>query len=61
MRYRSGWLPVHTHRVDTHPSRWRVLSLLALAELLGMSLWLVGSAIGPQLAETLSLDTAQVG
>ena len=52
---------MHTHHVDTHPSRWRILSLLALAELLGMSLWLVGSAVGPQLAEVLSLDTAQVG
>lgn len=61
VRYRYGWLRVHTHRVDTHPSRWRILSLLAFAELLGMSLWLVGSAVGPQLADALSLDTAQVG
>ena len=35
---------------------WRALALLALAELLGMSLWLAGSAVGPQLKETFSLS-----
>ena len=27
---------------DDHPSRWRMLGLLAAAELLGMSLWFAG-------------------
>jgi hypothetical protein len=35
---------------DTHPDRWRMLALLALAELLGMSLWMSGSAVAPLLA-----------
>lgn len=46
---------------DTHPQRWRVLLLLALAELLGMSLWFSGSAIAPQLQERWSLTGTQVG
>ena len=36
--------------VDAHPARWRVLTLLAVAELLGMSLWFAGSAVAAQLA-----------
>jgi MFS family permease len=43
------------------PRRWRVLLLLALAELLGMSLWFAGSAIAPQLQERWSLTGGQVG
>jgi MFS family permease len=46
---------------DTHPSRWRMLALLATAELLGMSLWLVGSAVAPQLRVRWSLTTFDVG
>jgi MFS family permease len=46
---------------DSHPARWRMLALLAVAELLGMSLWLVGSAVAPELAERWSLDRSQVG
>jgi MFS family permease len=46
---------------DTHPHRWRVLLLLALAELLGMSLWFSGSAIAPQLQERWSLTGSQIG
>jgi hypothetical protein len=46
---------------DTHPGRWRMLALLALAELLGMSLWFAGSAVAPQLAARWGLDGAQVG
>jgi MFS family permease len=46
---------------DVHPARWRMLGLLSLAELLGMSLWLVGSAVGAEVARNLSLDAAQVG
>lgn len=46
---------------DADPRRWRMLGLLALAELLGMSLWFTGSAIGPQLQREWSLTGAQVG
>ena len=34
---------------DTYSTRWRVLALLGLAELLGMSLWFAASAVTPQL------------
>jgi MFS family permease len=39
-----------TETADLHPARWRMLALLAAAELLGMSLWFAASAVGPQLA-----------
>ncbi len=45
---------------DTDPARWRQLGLLAVAELLGMSLWLAGSAAAPQLTARFSLDDTQV-
>src|SRR5437016_8055712 len=38
-----------------------MLSLLAVAELLGMSLWFAGSAIGPQLQTRWALSGSQVG
>jgi len=46
---------------DTDPRRWLVLALVALAELLGMSLWFAGNAIAPQLQERWSLTGSQVG
>jgi MFS family permease len=46
---------------DTHPARWRMLALLAIAELLGMSLWFSGSAVAPLLQERWALTAAQVG
>lgn len=46
---------------DDNPGRWQVLFLLALAELLGMSLWFTGSAIAPQLQERWALSGSQVG
>ncbi len=45
---------------DDAPSRWRMLALLALAELLGMSLWFAGSALGPQLQAELALSGNEV-
>ena len=45
---------------DDHPARWRILALLALAELLGMSLWFAGSAVAPQLRERWLLGDAEV-
>jgi MFS family permease len=46
---------------DTHPERWRVLVLLAIAELLGMSLWFAASAIAPQLQRAWQLTPSQTG
>ncbi|HLA91210.1 MAG TPA: MFS transporter [Gemmatimonadaceae bacterium] len=46
---------------DAHPDRWRILALLAVAELLGMSLWFAGSAVAPQLRERWALSGAEVG
>ena len=37
-----------------------MLVLLALAELLGMVLWLVGSAVGPSLTQQWSLSRTDV-
>src|SRR4051812_37018986 len=44
---------------DTHPARWRMLGLLAAAELLGMSLWFAASAVGAPLATRLGITAAQ--
>ena len=41
---------------DDHPSRWRVLVLLAVAELLGMSLWFASSAVATQLVSRWGAD-----
>jgi MFS family permease len=41
--------------IDRDPARWRMLALLATAELLGMSLWFAASAVAPQLAQAWSL------
>ena len=46
---------------DTHPDRWRMLALLAAAELLGMSLWFAASAVSPLLQRSWSLTAAEVG
>jgi MFS family permease len=46
---------------DSHPDRWRALALLALAELLGMSLWFAGTAVAPMLQVRWSLDASEVG
>ena len=46
--------------IDQHPARWRVLALLAIAELLGMSLWFAGSAVAGQLAIRWSIGVGQI-
>lgn len=46
---------------DSHPRRWRLLVLLSIAELLGMSLWFAASAVAPQLSALWSLDPALAG
>ncbi len=45
---------------DTHPRRWRMLALLSVSQLLGMSLWFAGSAVAPQLQRAWQLDGAEV-
>lgn len=44
---------------DAAPERWRFLALLAVGELLGMSLWFAASAVAPQLAAEWSLSASQ--
>src|SRR5512133_932935 len=46
--------------IDDHPDRWRMLALLSAAELLGMALWFVGSAVAPELQRLWQLDGAEV-
>lgn len=46
---------------DTDPRRWRILGVLAIAELLGMSLWFGASAVAADLGARWSLDTSQIG
>ncbi|HKQ59428.1 MAG TPA: MFS transporter [Candidatus Eisenbacteria bacterium] len=42
-------------------ARWRILAVLSLAELLGMSMWFAGTAAGPQLAERWHLTHGEAG
>jgi MFS family permease len=44
---------------DAH--RWRMLALIALAELLGMSVWFAANAVAPQLAARWSLSPSETG
>jgi MFS family permease len=46
---------------DTDPRRWRILAVLAFAELLGMSLWFAASAVAPQLGARWMLTASQLG
>src|SRR5207253_4688497 len=46
---------------DLQSTRWRVLTLLGFAELLGMSLWFSASAVTPQLRSIWGLTTAEAG
>ncbi|MEP6998910.1 MAG: MFS transporter [bacterium] len=41
--------------------RWKMLALIAVAELLGMSVWFAANAVAPQLAERWSLSQGQAG
>ena len=43
-----------------HPRRWRALTLLATAELLGMALWFSGSAVVPALSVEWHLSPSQI-
>lgn len=46
---------------DRDPRRWRILALVAAAELIGMSVWFTGGAVSPQLAAAWALTDAQAG
>jgi nitrate/nitrite transporter NarK len=46
---------------DTDPRRWRVLGLVSLAVLLGMSVWFTASAVAPVLEIRWDLSPSQVG
>jgi MFS family permease len=46
---------------DVYSTRWRVLTLLAFSELLGMSLWFSASAVTPQLRSIWGLTTSEAG
>ena len=43
------------------PQRWTALALLALAQLLSMSLWFSGSAVLPSLSREWTLDETTIG
>ena len=43
------------------PARWRMLVLLAAAELFGMSLWFTAGAVSPQLRALWSLGASEAG
>jgi MFS family permease len=46
---------------DLQTTRWRVLTLLGFAELLGMSLWFSASAVTPQLRSLWGLSATEAG
>src|SRR6185436_15314207 len=52
---------VTTPAIDNDPRRWRMLGILAIAELLGMSLWFGARAVASELGARWSLDTSQIG
>jgi MFS family permease len=47
--------------IPEHGAAWRMLALVSVAELLGMSLWFAGSAAAPQLTARWDLSASQVG
>jgi MFS family permease len=53
--------PVHVNSEGDVNSRWRTLALLAIAELLGMSLWFSGSAVVPALTREWRLSETAAG
>ena len=46
---------------DDNVTRWRMLALVSVAELLGMSLWFAGSAVSPQLQQRWGLTGSEIG
>lgn len=56
----ASWGEISPER-EHGATRWRILAVLAVAELMGMALWFTGSAVGPQLKTQFGLTTSQVG
>jgi MFS family permease len=54
-------LPNPPTQTPASPHRWRTLALLAIAELLGMSLWFSGSAVVPALTKEWHLSASAAG
>ena len=52
---------IPTPRANVPPRAWGILVLLAVAELMGMSLWFTASALSPELAAQWGLSDAQAG
>ena len=46
---------------EEDPRRWRMLALIALAELFGMSVWFAANAVAPQLAIRWGLSPGETG
>jgi len=44
---------------DSHPDRWRILGVLTIAELLGMTLWFAASAVSAQYTAQWSLTGSE--
>jgi MFS family permease len=61
MRARSQGVVETSETVAENPRRWRMLALVALAELLGMSVWFAANAVAPQLADKWTLSSSQAG
>jgi MFS family permease len=45
---------------DGPRARWRILAVVSLAEVLGMSVWFSASAVAPQLGQLWNLDAGRV-
>ncbi|WP_396200078.1 nitrate/nitrite transporter [Gemmatimonas sp.] len=44
---------------DSHPDRWRMLGILTVAELLGMTLWFAASAVSAQYTAQWTLSSSE--
>src|SRR4051812_20510116 len=61
MRTRVQSDPLVATTVADDPRRWRMLALIACAELLGMSLWFAANAVSTQLGAGWGLTPSQTG
>ena len=61
MILREQGAPVGADAVAEDPSRWRMLALIATAELLGMSAWFAANAVAGQLAARWGITAAEAG
>ena len=53
--------PTVAEPVAESPLRWRMLALIAIAELLGMSVWFAANAVAPLLAARWELSPSEAG